>query len=146
MIKMNNTKQKQFTAGFSFVELVIVLLIFAIILTVAVPAYTSYVMQARRTDARTSLTLDQTIIERCYAQNFSYSATCTAMPTYSHTSQQGFYSISISNLTATTYTLTATATGQQVKDTLCASFSVNQTNQKTALDNAGAAQATCWSM
>ncbi|XKG73326.1 type IV pilin protein [Pseudidiomarina marina] len=47
------------------------------------------------------------------------------------TSSSEFYTFSVSNIGAETYTLTATATGAQVSDTECATMSINQNDQKT---------------
>ena len=58
-----------------------------------------------------TLTADQTIIERCYAQSFSYQAACAALPTFPQTTPQGYYTITVANLAATTYTFTATPVG-----------------------------------
>ncbi|MDS0217819.1 type IV pilin protein [Pseudidiomarina andamanensis] len=52
------------------------------------------------------------------------------------TSSSEFYTFSVSNLGAETYTLTATAKGAQVSDTECATMSINQNDQKTPT--------TCW--
>jgi len=137
------TKQIKSTktqSGFSLIELMVVIVIVGIIARVAYPSYLSSVQTTRRSDALTSLSQNQVTMERCFAQNFSYSAACTAMPTFPATSPQGYYSIAISTQTATTYTLTATpvSTGPQAGDTACASMSVNQANVKTGTST------TCW--
>lgn len=130
--------------GFSLIELMIVIMIIAILAGIAYPAYRSYTLKSRRADAMTALLQDQMILERCYAQNFSYSASCTALPAYPHNSSQAYYSITLSNLGASTYTLTATAIGGQALDTTCSSLSVDQTNTKTASDASKGAQNSCW--
>lgn len=130
--------------GFTLIELCIAMAIIAILTAIAYPSYTAYVLKSRRGDAMATLSFDQMALERCFAQNFSYSG-CASLPAFPQTSPQGFYSINISNVTASTYTLTATPVGTQTKDTLCASFTVNQANVKTAADTSAAAQVSCWS-
>ncbi|PFH11994.1 type IV pilus assembly protein PilE [Collimonas sp. PA-H2] len=130
--------------GFTLIELMIVVAIVGILAAVAYPSFQSYVLHSRRADALTALSQDQVIVERCYAQNFSYSQACAALPTFPLASPQGFYSVALSNLTATTYTLSATSIGSQTKDTKCASLTVDQANQKSAQDSSGNAQTVCW--
>lgn len=130
--------------GFTLVELVITVSIIGILTAIAYPSYTNYVLKSRRSDALSALTQDQMAFERCYAQNFSYTAACSSLPAFPQVTSQGFYSIALSNLGATTYTLTATPIGSQTKDTTCANISINQANVKTATDNTATAQSSCW--
>ena len=136
--------ERQRIKGFTLIELMITVLIIAILATIAYPTYVSFLLKSRRSDALATLAQDQIILERCYAQNFSYSQTCNSLPTFPQTSAQGFYSITLSNLGATTYTLTATPIGSQTEDTTCASMIVDQANAKTAVDSSGNSQTTCW--
>ena len=135
---------KRSNRGVTLIELMIVVAIVGILAAVAYPSFQSYIVRSRRADALTALSQVQVIIERCYAQNFSYSQTCVALPAFPLVSPQGFYSVGLSNLTATTYTLTATVVGSQTKDTQCASFTIDQANQKTAQNAGGNAQDLCW--
>ena len=137
-----NTHRK--ASGFTLIELIITMLVAAILIMAAYPSYQSSILKSHRSDAMAALSSNQTIFERCYAQNFSYTTACTALPTFPYTSPQGYYTISVSNLTTSTFTLTATAIGTQVKDTKCRSFSITQANSKTALDSGGASQTSCW--
>lgn len=130
--------------GFSLVELMMAVTIIGILTAIAYPSYTSYVLKSHRADAMTTLSQDQIRLERCYAQNTSYNGACTALPAFPQTSTQGFYTINISNLSPSTYTLTATPIGNQIKDNDCASIAVTQANVKTAVDGSGTAQARCW--
>lgn len=129
-------------AGFTLIELMIVVVVIAILAAIAIPAYSSYVLHSRRSDAFAALAQDQTIMERCYAQNFAYNN--AACPTSFPISPQKFYAVGISNQTASSYTLTATPLGPQTADTACASISVDQANQKSALDSSGNSSTVCW--
>lgn len=130
--------------GITLIELLIVMVIIGILAAIAYPSYVNYLNRSRRADGLAALTQIQLVLERCYSQNFSYSAPCGALPTFPTNSPQNFYSIGIANLGASTYTLTATAQGVQARDTICARMSVNQANVKTAVDSVGTAQAVCW--
>jgi type IV pilus assembly protein PilE len=130
------------TGGFTLIEVMITVAIVAILAAVAVPSYRSYVLRSHRADAMQALSDGQAILERCYAQSFAYNATCATAP--AATSPGGFYTVALSNQTATTYTLTATATGMQAQDTQCATFSVDQANQKLGKDTASNLQSACW--
>jgi type IV pilus assembly protein PilE len=135
---------KRAAIGFTLIELMIVMAIVGILAAVAYPSFQSYILRSRRADALTALSQEQVIVERCYSQNFSYSQTCAALPIFPVASPQGFYSVALTNLTATTYTLTATPTGSQIKDTQCASLIIDQANQKSATDTNGNAPTVCW--
>lgn len=131
-------------SGFSLVELLVAMVIVGILTAIAYPSYLQYLHKSRRADAASTLTQDQIILERCYSQNFSYATACGALPGFPQISPQGFYTINISNRTATTYTLTATPRGTQADDTKCASMAVNQANLKTALNSSAASESECW--
>ncbi|MBI2786111.1 MAG: type IV pilin protein [Legionella longbeachae] len=130
--------------GFSMIELMITVIIIAILSSIAYPYYVNFLLKSRRSDALATLAQDQIILERCYSQNFSYNQACTSLPNFPQISAQGFYNISLTNLGATSYTLTATPRGSQVKDTTCASMTIDQAGLKTAVDSLGAAQTICW--
>ncbi|MFC0084000.1 type IV pilin protein [Dyella flava] len=138
--------------GFSLIELMIVVAIVAILSAIAMNSYAKYMQSSRRSDAYAALSQAQGMMERCYALTFNYknvatsSSNCTDIST---TSQEGYYSISIGPAAATTstYTLTATpvAGSAQAADTTCASISIDNANNKTALSSGGANESTtCW--
>src|SRR5271154_4603452 len=63
------------TGGFTLVELMITVVVLAIIVALAVPAYTQQVQKARRTDARNALLDIAGREERFLSVSNSYSAT-----------------------------------------------------------------------
>ena len=129
--------------GFSLIELMITVGILAIITAIAIPSYTTYILQSHRTDAMRSLTSLRQALERCYSQNFSYTG-CPAAPGGATTSANGYYNIAYAP-TTTTYSIVATAAGNQTKDTNCASFTVTNAGQQTALNTGGTnSTLTCW--
>lgn len=128
--------------GFTLIELMIAVAIFGILVTIAYPSYVNYILQSRRSDALVSLSQAQMMLERCYSQNFSYTAAC-GLPSFPLTSAQKYYSITLQS-SNNTYLLTATPLGSQTRDTTCAKFTVDQTNQKIGLDSSGSQQTICW--
>ena len=131
-------------SGFTLIEMMVTVAIVAVLATVALPTYRSTVLRAQRSDALATLAAHQAIFERCYALNFAYDGSCPALASFPKTSPQGFYSIALTHSTESSYTLTATPVGSQSKDFDCASISLDQANQRTALNGNGVSQASCW--
>jgi type IV pilus assembly protein PilE len=135
--------------GFTLIELVVAVAVLGILTAIAIPQYISYTLKSHRTDAIRSLTSIRQALERCYSQNFTYlnggSTPCPAANGSATTSSNGYYNITYTTLTATKYTLQAAATGLQLKDTNCATFTMDNTGAQTALNsgNTDNSQA-CW--
>ena len=119
--------------GFTLIELMIVLAVFAIVASIGYPLYSDQVRKARRADAKASLSDVAQVLERCRTNNNTYLG-CTVVTT----STGGYYAIALSNLAVNTYTITATAKGAQLGDTTCATFSITHTGSTSATS------ATCW--
>lgn len=132
---MNKARQ----AGFTLIEIVIVVSIVGILAMVAYPAYQDQVYKARRGDAMVSLLNTAQRFERCYTEAGDYTA--AVCPTgFPIISAEGHYSIALggAGATANTYTLVATARGAQAGDVQCMNFNLDQLGNKTATNT------NCW--
>jgi type IV pilus assembly protein PilE len=133
-------------AGFTLIELMIVVAVATILAMIAIPSYQSQIRKSRRTEVKTALLDLAAREERYMSTNSAYSAAAadlgyTGFPV---TLASGFYSIDAPVVTIATatvpasFTLTANVAGVQVADTQCAKFMLTNTGLQTATT------ATCW--
>ncbi|MDQ7072382.1 MAG: type IV pilin protein [Gammaproteobacteria bacterium] len=96
--------QKQ--AGFTLIELVIVLVIIGILAIIVLPSYTQYIRQAKITDATDNLTQISLMMEQAYQDNRSY-RTAGANTCSIANFTTDFFSFSCISGSNTSYTWTA---------------------------------------
>lgn len=101
--------------GFTLVELMITVVVMGIITLIASNLYTSYVRKGRRIDAINALISISLAEERYRTTNTQYGTLAQAWSGVS-TSSEGYYTLAISNVSASGYTITATAIGSQAND------------------------------
>jgi type IV pilus assembly protein PilE len=133
----------------TLIELMVVITIVAILSSIAVASYRSYVLRAHRTDATSALVRIQVAEEKYFLQNNTYTTDVTDTPQtgglgISSPTQNGFYTLAVApgstNSIATSYTATATARGGQTKDTACPTLTIDDQSQH----GPAATAATCW--
>ena len=115
-------------AGFTLIEMMIVVAVIAVLAAVVLPSYQDSVRKARRTDARGALTTVAQLMERFNTEGNTYvGATLGSGATdlYKDASENGYYALALSNLTATTFTITATPAGAQASDA-CGTYTLTQ--------------------
>lgn len=123
--------------GFTLVELMIVVAIVAILVALALPSYSRYIRKANRGEAQ-QLMLNWANNQEIWRANDTDYATVGELAAPTHAK----FNFTLSNRTATTYTLTATAPAgtDQAKDTdkgaPCNILTLDQSNAKT--------NALCW--
>jgi len=145
--------------GFTLIELVVVMVIVAILAAITIPAYSNYVRQARRTDAKSALLDLASLEERFYSTQNAYSANATDLgyTAWPATVGSGYYQVAAPTVVAAvapsalapagtpaSFSFTATPLGDQTKDTACTSFTVTSGGGQSALSGTTDNTQTCW--
>jgi type IV pilus assembly protein PilE len=119
--------------GFTLIELMIVIVIVAILMGIAIPAYSDQVRKSRRAQAKADLLAATQAAERMFTNNNSYASFTLAGGATTQDvviSGRTWYIITLTGLAAGTFTLTATPQGEQAIDT-CGTLTINQANVRT---------------
>jgi type IV pilus assembly protein PilE len=132
---MSNRQQK----GFTLIEIMIAVAIVGILAAIAYPSYRDQVRKSTRTEAKVALQQAAVTLEKCYTRTMTY----VGCPAPQAASVGGHYTVAVSNITATTYTVTATPAGRQTEDSECGSFTLNDAGVKGIASGTGTV-ARCW--
>ena len=120
----------------------IVVALIAILAAIVLPSYQDSVRKARRTDARGALTTVAQLLDRYNTERNTYvGATLgnTATDIYRSQSENKHYDLTLSNLTASTFTITATPSTAQAAD-LCGTYALTEAAVRTSTGPV----AQCW--
>lgn len=129
--------------GFTIIELMIVLAIVAIIVALALPSFRDVIRKSRRSDAFDAITNIQLLQERWRINHSTYGSITELDFVANQPTTNGHYTLAVSNTSATSYTVTATATGDQVNDA-CGNFTLTVTALGGLAKTAGGDDDRCW--
>jgi type IV pilus assembly protein PilE len=139
------TRRRQ-AAGFTLIELMIVVAIIAILAAIAVPIYSDYVTRSKLTEAQNNLSALRVQMEQYFQDNRSYAdgaGNCgTPMPATGSNSTVKYFTYTCA-ITTSGYTITATgATTQTANFT----FTIDNNNNRATSNANGwyTTPATCW--
>ncbi|KSW26167.1 MULTISPECIES: type IV pilin protein [unclassified Pseudomonas] len=135
------------SAGFTLIEIMIVVVILGILAAIVVPSYQSYVIRSNRSEAQALLSDAAAREERFFTQNNSYvtSTTNIANLGISAASRTGLYTLAIAPGTATDggYLLTATPQrAPQTNDDECETLTLNAVGTRGS-SGTGSTE-SCW--
>jgi len=164
-MKLSIASRRRASAGFTLIELMATVLIAAILVAIAGPMYTNQIRHSRRTDARTALLDLASREERFFSTNSAYTSTLSQLG-YAGTAWpvnvgSNYYQITACVGTTTTaitppcagaaagtgaaFVLIAVPINAQTKDTICGSFTLDNTGVQNVTGTASATPQTCWS-
>ena len=140
--------------GVTLIELMVVVAIVAIIFAFAFPSYERYIVRSKRAVAQNVLLQVADRQQQFFMDNKQYAANLTNLGFAANplivdddgsstvaTDPDAVYSVSLSNVSATTYTVTAAPVGGQLRrDTQCGSLTMSQAGAKGYSGSGG----NCW--
>ena len=116
--------------GFTLIELMIVVIVVAILASIAIPSYREQSRKGRRADAVQAVGDLQLRLERWRSENPSYASTGGISGTYPTIANSKYYNLGVSNTSATTFTITATPANDQTGDR-CGNLVVTESTKPT---------------
>ena len=136
-------------AGFTLIELMIVVLIVSILGFIALPGYRNYSLRAARAEGKAMLVTAASKEEQFFLNNKTYTVTIatTAGLNMPNLSESGKYQLSITagatGSITSSYLLTATPQGGQTDDLDCYTFTLGSDGMKGIVTGT-AAVTECW--
>jgi type IV pilus assembly protein PilE len=112
--------------GTTLIELMVVVVVMGILTILVMPSFSKQILATRRGDGVTHLLRLKLQQEAFRIENIGYAATLQlSLPT------SEYYNFIVTDVSATTYTITAKAKGSQISDTTCLAMQIDQSSNKT---------------
>jgi type IV pilus assembly protein PilE len=134
---------KHIEAGFTLIEVMIVVAIIAILSAIAMPSYNEYIIRGRIPDAVSTLSDTRVKMEQYFQDNRTYVGACATGTVAPAPSATPNFSFACSDQTASAYLITATGTtGRMASFT----YTIDQAGARatTAVPAGWTAAANCW--
>ena len=131
--------------GFTLIEVMVVVAIVGILSAIAYPSYTEYIARGHRAEARANLLQAAQWMERAATANGTYptaSSAASAIAALEAQLKMDRYGIKVDSANGSSYTLTATPKGAQLKDK-CGSYTLTQSGKRDVA-SATLSVADCW--
>ena len=131
--------------GFTLIEVMVVVAIVGILSAIAYPSYTEYIARGHRAEARANLLQAAQWMERAATANGTYptaSSAASAIAALEEQVKMDRYGIKVDSANGSSYTLTATPKGAQLKDK-CGSYTLTQSGKRDVA-SATLSVAECW--
>lgn len=132
--KQENSAQ---SAGFTLLELLIVIAVFSIIMSMSIAGYRQYITRANRVDATALLLRVAAAQERFYLEQNTYTDDMAALGFPNALSERGYYALTVNPALGglvVGYTATATVVDgeSQSDDTKCQDMTINESGLRNS--------------
>ena len=125
-------------AGFTLIELMIVVVVVGILTSIAVPAYTDHIVRGKIAQGVGALSEAKVRMEQVFNSERTYDCTLKFDPIFQDTP----FDVAVSNCTSTTFTMTAT--GKSANGMSGYTYTINPSGDKTSKTPTVAASQSCW--